>query len=139
MSEDELIAFVKYPLPEKIFEGSISNEWIPLSGKLGEHKEGQLNIQLLFIPNENRRTTENSASLSPTNNNSTMTNSNNTNILPANSLSNASIQPSNQVQLPLGTDISIDCVIHFISIRSFYFLKMNRELTKCPRSILILI
>jgi hypothetical protein len=89
-------------LPEKIFEGSISNEWIPLSGKLGEHKEGQLNIQLLFIPNENRPTPERNPSLSSTNNNATLTNTNASNVSPTSTLPNDSIQPSNQVQLPLG-------------------------------------
>ena len=43
-----MIAFVKYPLPESLFQGKFINEWIPLSGKLGEQKEGHINIQLQF-------------------------------------------------------------------------------------------
>jgi toll-interacting protein len=52
-TNDELIAFVKYPLTAELFEGKFINEWIPLSGKLGEQKEGHINIQMLFTPIEN--------------------------------------------------------------------------------------
>ncbi|CAF0798709.1 unnamed protein product [Brachionus calyciflorus] len=51
-TQDELIAFVKYPLPSQLFDGIFVDEWIPLSGRLGEHKEGYINIHLLFTPVE---------------------------------------------------------------------------------------
>jgi hypothetical protein len=35
-------------LTAELFEGKFINEWIPLSGKLGEQKEGHINIQMLF-------------------------------------------------------------------------------------------
>lgn len=47
-SDDEVIAFVKFPLPNSLFDGIFLDEWIPLSGKLGENKEGYINIQMLF-------------------------------------------------------------------------------------------
>ncbi|RNA24367.1 toll-interacting [Brachionus plicatilis] len=49
-TEDEMIAFVKYPLQSKLFDGVFIDEWIPLSGRLGEQKEGYINIHLLFTP-----------------------------------------------------------------------------------------
>lgn len=52
-SDDEIIAFVKFPLPKSLFDGIFLDEWIPLSGKLGENKEGYINIQMLFTPIEN--------------------------------------------------------------------------------------
>ncbi len=45
-SDDELIAFVKYPLPKELFEGKSIDEWVPLSGRLGEQKEGYISLQL---------------------------------------------------------------------------------------------
>jgi hypothetical protein len=50
-TDDELIAFVKYPLPPSLFEGKFIEEWIPLNGKLGEQKEGYISIQLLLTVN----------------------------------------------------------------------------------------
>lgn len=47
-NEDEMIAFVKFPLPKSLFDGIFLDEWIPLSGKLGEQKEGYINIRMLF-------------------------------------------------------------------------------------------
>lgn len=47
-SEDEMVAFVKFPFPKSMFDGIFLDEWIPLTGKLGEQKEGYINIQLLF-------------------------------------------------------------------------------------------
>ncbi len=47
-TDDDLIAFVKYPLSSQIFEGNYRDEWLPLSGKLGEQKEGSINIKLSF-------------------------------------------------------------------------------------------
>lgn len=54
-TNDELVAFANFPLPESLFEGIFLDEWIPLSGKLGEDKEGYINIQFLFTPAENLR------------------------------------------------------------------------------------
>lgn len=43
-----MVAFVKFPLPKSILDGIFLDEWIPLTGKLGEQKEGYINIQMLF-------------------------------------------------------------------------------------------
>jgi toll-interacting protein len=51
-SSDEMIAFVKYPFPDSLFQGIFLDEWIPLSGKSGELKEGHINIQILFTVNK---------------------------------------------------------------------------------------
>lgn len=43
-----MVAYANFHLPESIFEGIFLDEWIPLSGKLGEDKEGYINIQFFF-------------------------------------------------------------------------------------------
>ncbi len=47
-TNDEMVAFVKYPLPDSLFNGIFLDEWIPLSGKLGEQKEGHINVQIMY-------------------------------------------------------------------------------------------
>lgn len=49
-TDDELIAVVKFPLPESLFKSGLVDEWLPLSGKLGEQKEGSIRIRLSFMP-----------------------------------------------------------------------------------------
>lgn len=46
-----MIAFVKYPFNRTLFDGVFVDEWIPLSGRLGEQKEGYINIHLFFTVN----------------------------------------------------------------------------------------
>jgi hypothetical protein len=48
-TEDEMIAVVKFPLPESLFKDGICEEWLPLSGKLGEQKEGSISIRINFM------------------------------------------------------------------------------------------
>ena len=48
-TDDELIAVVKFPLPESLFKSGLVDEWLPLSGKLGEQKEGSIRIRLSFM------------------------------------------------------------------------------------------
>ena len=43
-----MIAFVNFPLPDSLFNGIFLDEWLPLSGKLGEQKEGHINIQMMY-------------------------------------------------------------------------------------------
>ena len=47
-TDDELIACVRFPLPESLFKSELCEEWLPLSGKLGEQKEGSLHIRIVF-------------------------------------------------------------------------------------------
>lgn len=47
-TDDELIAVVKYPIPQVLYTQGFIDEWLPLSGKLGEQKEGSLNIRIVF-------------------------------------------------------------------------------------------
>ena len=50
-TDDELIAVVKYPIPESLYTQGFIDEWLPLSGKLGEQKEGSINIRIQFMVN----------------------------------------------------------------------------------------
>lgn len=43
-SLDEKIAWATYDIPENVLQGETANEWIELSGKLGEGKEGLINL-----------------------------------------------------------------------------------------------
>lgn len=45
---DEKIAWADYHIPSQIFEGETVETWIPLSGKQGEGKEGEIAIVLSF-------------------------------------------------------------------------------------------
>lgn len=47
-TDDDLIAVVKFPLSESLFTSGFIDERLPLSGKLGEQKEGSINIRILF-------------------------------------------------------------------------------------------
>lgn len=51
-TDDDMIAVVKFPLPDTLFSTGILEEWLPLSGKLGEQKEGSINIRMEFISSE---------------------------------------------------------------------------------------
>ena len=44
MSTDSRIAWVDVPLPENVRNGEQMDEWLPLSGKLGEEAEGTIHI-----------------------------------------------------------------------------------------------
>lgn len=57
-TDDELIAVVKYPIPQVLYTQGFIDEWLPLSGKLGEQKEGSLNIRILFTPMRKLQETE---------------------------------------------------------------------------------
>ncbi|XP_076035269.1 toll-interacting protein-like isoform X2 [Oratosquilla oratoria] len=46
LTDDELIAWVKVPMPDQVFQGETVDEWYTLSGKLGEGQEGTINIVL---------------------------------------------------------------------------------------------
>jgi hypothetical protein len=46
---DEQIAYLHYKFPEELFQSVIIDEWFPLSGRMGEHKEGHMHLRLQFI------------------------------------------------------------------------------------------
>ena len=48
---DEQIAVLQYVFPDELFEGVPIDEWFPLSGKLGEQKEGHIHLRLHFTVN----------------------------------------------------------------------------------------
>jgi toll-interacting protein len=48
LSSDEQIAMIHYVFPEELFLGTPIEEWFPLSGKLGEQKEGHIHLRLQF-------------------------------------------------------------------------------------------
>ncbi|GFY71778.1 toll-interacting protein [Trichonephila inaurata madagascariensis] len=49
-SLDERIAWASYDIPKSVLQGETVNEWIELSGKLGEKKEGTINIVITCQP-----------------------------------------------------------------------------------------
>ncbi|GIY48257.1 hypothetical protein CEXT_601231 [Caerostris extrusa] len=49
-SLDEKIAYGSYDIPKSVLLGKTVNEWIELSGKLGENKEGSINIVITCQP-----------------------------------------------------------------------------------------
>jgi len=51
-STDEEIAVLNFTFPDELFQGVPMDEWIPLSGRLGEQKEGHIHLRLEFIPLE---------------------------------------------------------------------------------------
>lgn len=48
LTQDEQIAVLHYVFPEELFQGVPINEWFPLSGRLGEQKEGNIHLDLQF-------------------------------------------------------------------------------------------
>lgn len=48
LSSDEQIAMLHYVFPDDLFDGTPIDEWFPLSGKLGEQKEGHIHLRLMF-------------------------------------------------------------------------------------------
>ncbi|XP_063694990.1 toll-interacting protein B-like [Bolinopsis microptera] len=44
LTDDQRIAYAKIAVPQSVFEGHTLDEWFPLSGKLGEAKEGSINL-----------------------------------------------------------------------------------------------
>ena len=51
---DDRIAWAHYELPQSLFEGETIEEWIVLTGKQGDGKEGNLNVILSFTANARR-------------------------------------------------------------------------------------
>ncbi|XP_015908429.1 toll-interacting protein isoform X2 [Parasteatoda tepidariorum] len=47
-SLDERIAWANYQIPQSVLQGQTVNEWIELSGKLGEDKEGLINLIITY-------------------------------------------------------------------------------------------
>lgn len=41
---DELIAYGQIPIPEAVFRGESVDQWLQLSGKQGENKEGSIHM-----------------------------------------------------------------------------------------------
>lgn len=46
--DDERIAWVHHKIPQEVFQGETKEEWIELSGKQGEGKEGIIGIVMTF-------------------------------------------------------------------------------------------
>lgn len=44
LTMDELIAYGQIPIPEIVFRGESADQWLQLSGKQGEHKEGSIHM-----------------------------------------------------------------------------------------------
>jgi toll-interacting protein len=101
---DEMIAFVNYPLPDSLFNGIFLDEWIPLSGKLGEQKEGHINVQMMYTPinNSNNNFAQNAlikrVNTNKSTDETTSSSASSGNVSPPSSNSNI-VQPR-QVQLP---------------------------------------
>lgn len=61
LTMDELIAYGQLPIPEAVFRQESVDQWLQLSGKQGENKEGSIRliftllvnfcIQLVYLPN----------------------------------------------------------------------------------------
>lgn len=51
-SSDEQVAVLNYTFQEELFQGVPLDEWLPLSGRLGEQKEGHIHLRIEFIPLE---------------------------------------------------------------------------------------
>ncbi|KAL5256335.1 hypothetical protein ACHWQZ_G011531 [Mnemiopsis leidyi] len=48
LTDDQRIAYAKISVPQSVFEGHTLDEWFPLSGKLGEAKEGSINLIISY-------------------------------------------------------------------------------------------
>ena len=45
---DDRVAWTHVSIPERVMKGETVDDWYPLSGKLGEEKEGTINLVLSF-------------------------------------------------------------------------------------------
>jgi toll-interacting protein len=45
---DDRVAWAHITIPERVFKGETAEEWFPLNGRLGEEKEGTINLVLSF-------------------------------------------------------------------------------------------
>lgn len=50
LTMDELIAYGQIPIPEAVFRGESVDQWLQLSGKQGENKEGSIHILFTLLP-----------------------------------------------------------------------------------------
>ncbi|XP_046456843.1 toll-interacting protein B-like [Daphnia pulex] len=50
LTMDELIAYGQIPIPEIVFRGESADQWLQLSGKQGEHKEGSIHMIFTLLP-----------------------------------------------------------------------------------------
>ena len=51
---DDRVAWAYYEFPEDLFSGETVEEWVPLSGKMGEGLEGNMNIILTMTVSRGR-------------------------------------------------------------------------------------
>jgi len=45
---DDRVAWTHVSIPERVMKGETVDDWYPLSGKLGEEKEGTINLVFSF-------------------------------------------------------------------------------------------